>query len=218
MVREYIPFAILVIISLSIRLDRASFRNFASVTIGAAAAWAVSPGNAISFILLALAVAISPLGPPLLRAALKILTAKTAGKPKSSRLVRVLSSNPDPINVLHDPPDAIVEYVSCTLLHLSPRLLVADRLFHSIVAVHGLGSSVETTWTHERSGKLWLRDFLSEDFPKARIMTFRHNSSWKSEALLKDLVDHGRQFLSALDGRRAIDKVVANKPYGEEVD
>jgi len=85
------------------------------------------------------------------------------------------------------------------------------------VAVHGLGSSVETTWTHEQSGKLWLRDFLPEDFPKARIMTFRHNSSWKSEALLKDPVDHRRQFLSALEGRGATDKVMAKKPYGEEV-
>jgi len=104
MVQEYIPPAVLVIILLSIRLDRASFRNFVSVTLGAATAWAASPGNAISYVLLALAVAISPLGPPLHRAALKIVTAKTAGKSKSSSL-----SNPNPINILHDTPDAIVE-------------------------------------------------------------------------------------------------------------
>lgn len=83
----------------------------------------------------------------------------------------------------------------------------ANKLLRSIVAVHGLGSSVETTWTHKTSGKLWLRDFLHLDFPKARIMTYRHDSGWKSQALVKDLADHGRQFLSALEGRRATEEV-----------
>lgn len=39
--------------------------------------------------------------------------------------------------------------------------------------------------------------------PNARIMSYRHNSRWKSNALVKDLEAHGRQFLSALETIRA---------------
>src|SRR5277367_3733735 len=37
-----------------------------------------------------------------------------------------------------------------------------------IVAVHGLGGDAYKTWTHE-NGKLWLRDFLPDQLPGARI-------------------------------------------------
>lgn len=77
----------------------------------------------------------------------------------------------------------------------------------SIVAVHGLGSSVETTWTHKQSGKLWLRDFLHLDFPKARIMTYCHNTSWQSQALGSNLSDHGAQLLGFLEGERNTEEV-----------
>ncbi|KAI1146836.1 hypothetical protein F4825DRAFT_466221 [Nemania diffusa] len=200
--QEYVPFVVLLFICLSIRLGRASLRNLISVTVGALTVWVISPahssfGKAISFGVLGLAIAMSPFGPPLFRFMKSLLSRsfqyapksvqpKSLREPKPGRISRVLT-NPDPINVLHDEPDAEVD----------------------IVAVHGLGSSVETTWTHE-SGKLWLRDFLPHDFKKSRIMTFRHNSSWKSQAQAKDLADHGRQFLDALEGRRATDKARPN--------
>ncbi|KUI70689.1 Serine/threonine-protein phosphatase 6 regulatory ankyrin repeat subunit B [Cytospora mali] len=182
-VQEYQPFAVLVFIFLSIRLDRASFQNFALVAVGALAAWSVSPANlpwgqAICSFLLALTIAMSPLAPVLVRT-FKRLLPKTFQEPEFAMPVRTLT-NPDPINVLWDPPGANVD----------------------IVAVHGLGCSVETTWMHKRSKQLWLKDFLHLDFPKARIMTFRHNSSWDSNAPVKDLSDYGRQFLGALEGRR----------------
>jgi hypothetical protein len=52
-----------------------------------------------------------------------------------------------------------------------------------------------------------LRDFLPQDLPKARIMTYRHKSSWMSNALVKDLGDHAKQFLHYLEGQRATDEV-----------
>lgn len=78
---------------------------------------------------------------------------------------------------------------------------------YSVVAVHGLGSSVETTWMHKESQKLWLRDFLGQDLPKARIMTFRHNSKWWADALVKDLTGYGKQLLSALEAERNTEEV-----------
>lgn len=45
-----------------------------------------------------------------------------------------------------------------------------------IVAVHGLTGDAYKTWTHE-NGKLWLRDFLSEDLRGARIFSFGYDAS-----------------------------------------
>ncbi|KAI1660708.1 hypothetical protein F4813DRAFT_261661 [Daldinia decipiens] len=176
--QEYLPFVVLAFVLLSIRLDRISIRNFISVTIGAVTVWIISPphspwGKTISFIILGLAIAMSPLRSFLVRTVKNMLLNTPQYVPEGPLLT-----------ILKDPSDAEVD----------------------IVAVHGLGSSVETTWTHKISGSLWLRDFLHLDFPKARVMTFRHNSSWESRALVKDLVDHGRQFLGALEGLRAIDE------------
>ena len=78
---------------------------------------------------------------------------------------------------------------------------------HSIVAVHGLGSSVESTWRHPVSDKVWLRDFLHLDIPDARIMTFRHNTQWSVNSEVKDLRDYGKQLLSAIESVRSTDEV-----------
>jgi hypothetical protein len=57
-------------------------------------------------------------------------------------------------------------------------LMLTERL--SIVAVHGLNPTNETfhaedTW---KSGdKLWLRDFLPELLPRARVLLFGYNSN-----------------------------------------
>lgn len=128
MVQECLPFAVLAFVVLSVRLDRASFRNFALVAIGALIAWSVSPtslpwGRAIRILLLALAVAMSPLAPSLVRA-LKNLLFKGLRQPNPARLIRTVT-NPDPINILHNPPGAEVEYAGLLLLRwLSVCLLL----------------------------------------------------------------------------------------------
>lgn len=81
---------------------------------------------------------------------------------------------------------------------------------YSIVAVHGLGSSVETTWQHRYSGRLWLKDDLPLDLPKSRIMTYQHHSRWMSHAQAKNLSDFGKQLLSALDGVRKSNEVYSS--------
>ncbi|KAK6448633.1 hypothetical protein FP744_10004883 [Trichoderma asperellum] len=193
---EHILFVVLIFILLSIRLGQRSIRNFVSVAIGAFTVWIISPasstwGRFISTILLGLAIFMSPLGPVFIWA-LKILLSKGLQyaptglvpqpfrEPTRPRQRRDHTYAEPPIRTLHDPRDADVD----------------------IVAVHGLGSSVETTWTHKQSGKLWLRDFLHLDFPKARIMTYCHNTSWQSQALGSNLSDHGAQLLGFLEGER----------------
>jgi hypothetical protein len=47
-----------------------------------------------------------------------------------------------------------------------------------VVAVHGLGGDGYSTWTHKKSGQLWLRDFLPESpyFANTRILTFGYSA------------------------------------------
>ncbi|KAL7809400.1 ankyrin repeat-containing domain protein [Trichoderma aethiopicum] len=208
---ESIPFVVPIFILLSIRLGQHSIRNFVSVTVGALTVWAVPPafspwGRVISSGLFCLAFSMSPFGPLLVWAIKNMLLKSLRYAPGSlvpeglsqstSRKLKRALTNPDPIKILHDPPDAIVD----------------------IIAVHGLGSSVERTWTHKESNQLWLRDFLPLDLPEARIMTYSHNSNWQSNALVKDLSDYGRQFLYVLEHERMNDKtlVLAKGPTTDE--
>lgn len=55
-------------------------------------------------------------------------------------------------------------------------------VINSIVAVHGLNprnkvDHATATWTALRSKKLWLRDFLPNRIPKARIMIFGYDAN-----------------------------------------
>lgn len=55
-----------------------------------------------------------------------------------------------------------------------------DRTF-SIVAVHGLNATsdkmqAENTWT-AANGKMWLKDFLPNTLPQARILLFEYDAN-----------------------------------------
>jgi hypothetical protein len=80
-------------------------------------------------------------------------------------------------------------------------------VIHSIVAVHGLASKGETTWTHPETKSMWLKDFLHLDIPQARIMRYSHNSRWKYDAAIKDLRGYGKQLLKAVSDVRDSEEV-----------
>src|ERR1700722_8526613 len=80
-------------------------------------------------------------------------------------------------------------------------LLTFDLLSHSIVAVHGLGGQWDTTWTDE-NGKLWLRDFLPLDLPRARIMSYGYNAYTAFSKAVTDISDVAASLLDRLDNER----------------
>jgi len=49
-------------------------------------------------------------------------------------------------------------------------------MFLSIVAVHGLLGHYMKSWTHNQTKKMWLRDFLPDQIPRSRIMTFGYDA------------------------------------------
>jgi hypothetical protein len=95
--------------------------------------------------------------------------------------------------------------VNYLLLRLStPSYLLNSSLkrYQSIIAVHGLNGDSFRTWTEEKSKKLWLRDFLPQDLPRARIMTYGYNALPAFGNSVADIRDHARGLLESLVERR----------------
>lgn len=62
---------------------------------------------------------------------------------------------------------------------------------------------------------MWLRDFLPEDRRNCRVMTFNHNSAWKTGAQGKSLEDFAHDFLLSLRMARATPEVRVVVAYRE---
>ncbi|KAK5215750.1 hypothetical protein LTR47_009949 [Exophiala xenobiotica] len=71
-----------------------------------------------------------------------------------------------------------------------------------IVAVHGLGGNAVNTWTHPKSKKCWLRDFLPQQIPDARIMTFGYNADVAFGQSTAEIIDHAKSLLVSLVDKR----------------
>lgn len=77
-----------------------------------------------------------------------------------------------------------------------------SAIFNSIIAVHGLGSKPETAWSYAADKNLWLRDFLPEEGLNARILAYYHSSHWRSNALLIDVKELGRDLVQTIERSR----------------
>ncbi|KAF8510459.1 hypothetical protein BU17DRAFT_98072 [Hysterangium stoloniferum] len=68
-----------------------------------------------------------------------------------------------------------------------------------IVAIHGLDGHREVSWT-AHNGKLWIRDFLPQDVPSARILTYGYDAYTQSTAKssVQTLDSHAENFLVRL--------------------
>jgi hypothetical protein len=67
------------------------------------------------------------------------------------------------------------------------------------VAVHGLGGE---TWTYPKSNAFWLEDFLPQQIPDARIMTFGYDATAAFGQSTSDMIDHTKSLLSGLIDKR----------------
>lgn len=70
------------------------------------------------------------------------------------------------------------------------------------MAVHGLGGDSIETWTHPKSRAFWLKDFLPQEIPDARIMTFGYNAAATFGKSASDVIDHAKSLLSSLVDKR----------------
>lgn len=68
-----------------------------------------------------------------------------------------------------------------------------------IIAIHGLGGHRESTWKAD-DGTLWLRDFLGDDLPNVRVLSYGYDAAPGSDRrvahnTIRELAD---QFVNAL--------------------
>ena len=90
----------------------------------------------------------------------------------------------------------------------------------SVVFVHGLGSFPDTTWRKagpngsHHGGVSWIRDFLPEDLPAARLLFFNYDSTTYNDAPVKDLADIAEELLLAFQssGVRTTNRVCIRHP------
>ena len=80
---------------------------------------------------------------------------------------------------------------------------------HSVVAITGLGGHAFGSWLGRTTTKrpidrpMWLRDFLPQRFPNARIMTYGYDSSLKESNVANfNITDYRRGFIQCLRNSR----------------
>lgn len=102
----------------------------------------------------------------------------------------------------------LVSYVSTSLrLRLETCIVAILILSSSIVAVHGLNplnklDHGEDTWRAPKSQKSWLRDFLPQDIPSARIILFGYNSNVAFSSGNEGVCDQANTLCFTLGGYR----------------
>lgn len=61
--------------------------------------------------------------------------------------------------------------------------------------MHGLGGDARRTWTHSKSGKYWLEDFLPQEVPRARILTFGYDGRIKDTKSVGTIIEVAEKLL-----------------------
>ena len=80
-----------------------------------------------------------------------------------------------------------------------------------VVAITGLDGHAYGSWSGGNPKRMWLRDFLSEDLPKCRVMIYGYNSKLSNPGL-HTIADFGRGLREDLLRARVSDQV-ASKLY-----
>ncbi|KIM82088.1 hypothetical protein PILCRDRAFT_484446 [Piloderma croceum F 1598] len=87
-------------------------------------------------------------------------------------------------------------------LYISRRREPSVHSFTSIVAVHGLDGEPNKTWTDPKTKAFWIKDFLPQDVPDARILNFGYNASAAFGNTTAEVIDHAKDLLSSLLDKR----------------
>ena len=93
-----------------------------------------------------------------------------------------------------------------SLIYADRNSLPPDTLL-SLVAVHGLNGDAFDTWTHGKTGKMWLKDMLQTMLPDTRIMTYGYNAKFANFMSSQDLYSTASKLLSELVDFRKSEEV-----------
>ena len=88
------------------------------------------------------------------------------------------------------------------ILNPDPGQASSETLRLDIVAVHGLSGDPVNTWTEPKSKAFWPKDFLPNDLPGSRIMTFGYNADAAFGNSTANVIDHAKDLLGSLIDER----------------
>jgi hypothetical protein len=71
-----------------------------------------------------------------------------------------------------------------------------------VVAVNDIYGHAHDSWISHDTGKMWLKDFLSDDIKGIRIMSYGYNASLYKETIDIDFLDFRRHLLQVLGNAR----------------
>ena len=81
-------------------------------------------------------------------------------------------------------------------------------IYHSIVAVTGLGGHAFESWRNRESNRMWLQDFLPNNIRGIRIMTYGYNINLAGANTSRLLLDHRRDLIQQIQSARISQEVV----------
>ena len=105
------------------------------------------------------------------------------------------------------PLNRVEEPIKMELVNLQKVSSNTDGYIHSVIAITRLGSHAFGSWRSRTSTKhpvdrpMWLRDFLPQEFPNARIMTYGYSGDLKELSKLH-MTDARRSFIASLENCR----------------
>ncbi|PVF93576.1 hypothetical protein CPB86DRAFT_836596 [Serendipita vermifera] len=82
-----------------------------------------------------------------------------------------------------------------------------QEIYADVVAVTGLAGHAYGSWRSRESGRMWLQDFLPDDIPSIRIMSFGYDSRIDANKETDRMLDYARSFLSQLYNVRSSKEV-----------
>ncbi|KAI5820655.1 hypothetical protein BZA77DRAFT_226720, partial [Pyronema omphalodes] len=86
-----------------------------------------------------------------------------------------------------------ITFYGFTQMYATKGDIMAD-----IVAVNGLNGHAWGSWRgREKAGRMWLRDYLREDLPQVRTMTYGYNSNLQAHNV-DTIMDYGLGFLEEI--------------------
>lgn len=125
----------------------------------------------------------------------KVRRRNSKGQNSTAKTIK-LPTSPDPLGLVHLNKDIIT----------TPDDDIAERYEVDIVAIHGLNGTAYGTWTCERTDErrqekpstFWLKDFLPQSIPGARIFTYGYPAQVLFSTSRATIYDYAQHLLYAL--------------------
>ena len=122
--------------------------------------------------------------------------------------------NEDPLHIQQfkmGEGDVIFDQSFHGLTQLYDPTVDSTEITADVVAITGLDGHAYGSWSGGNPKRMWLRDFLSKDLPKCRVMIYGYNSKLSNPGL-HTIEDFGRGLREELLQVRRLDQV-ASQPY-----